>query len=830
MHRLCKNAFGHAVRCGLSLLVMLLPTVPVSAQNGENLPDDVALRSAVRAALNSGCAYLRGTQQPDGSWPGTGRIRDHRVGITALAILAQINCDIPVDSPVIQNGLNFLRGLTAEGVGGAAAVYETSLAVMALCAADQLERDLPRIQLLAGLIEQSQEQVGPGVGYWGYQIRDNGGPGGGGGDASNGQYAVLALRDAVQAGARVNRATWERVQQRWLRDQLPNGGWSYNQNDRNPRGSMTVAGLSTIGITSRMLRDDGDVDAEGRVNCCGIEVPEPALAGGRRWMAENFSVNTNPGHGDWYFYYLYGLERAGRLSHVRFFGQYDWYRLGAKQLVQLQLPGGNWISPGAADRDPVLNTSMALMFLSRGLSRVVINKLDYTSPNGELRDSGEWNRHPWDVISLVELIDTLPRWPARLTTQTVTLSRLRTESAVEELNQAPILFLSGREAPQLTQEQIGWLRGYVDSGGFIFAAASCDGSGFDPGIRQLVQQMFPEGTASLQQLSADHPVYRSEYLLNPDGVDLWGVDFGCRTSIIYSPEDLGCYWQKWMRHDPPNRSPDLTQRVLRASRIGVNVVAYATGREPPEKLDDRPGLAAGSEERIQRGLLQLAQIRHSGGWDTAPRAVRNLLQALNQTVGLTASTQVEAIPATLDELTRFPLVCMHGRYRFQLPVQQQEALREYLDRGGVLFADACCGASPFDRSFRDLVRQLYPEHELKLIDPQHELYSDSVGHQIDQVRRRRLIPGEATASLDLRIESGSPLLEGIEIDGRLAVIYSRHDISCALEHQASLACDGYLEDDAARIAVNVVLYSMLQDISWSARLQSAQPAAAAAQN
>ena len=41
------------------------------------------------------------------------------------------------------------------------------------------------------------------------------------------------------------------------------------------------------------------------------------------------------------------------------------------------------------------------------------------------------------------------------------------------------------------------------------------------------------------------------------------------------------------------------------------------------------------------------------------------------------------------------------------PGQQQEALRDYLNRGGVLFADACCGSSSFDRSFRDLVQQLY---------------------------------------------------------------------------------------------------------------------------
>lgn len=82
-----------------------------------------------------------------------------------------------------------------------------------------------------------------------------------------------------------------------------------------------------------------------------------------------------------------------------------------------------------------------------------------------------------------------------------------------------------------------------------------------------------------------------------------------------------------MKHEPPNRNPDLTQRILRATRIGVNVMAYATGREPPEKLSETPNSRRTVEDRIERGLLQIARIRHSGGWDTAPRAARNLLQA-----------------------------------------------------------------------------------------------------------------------------------------------------------------------------------------------------------
>ncbi len=782
-------------------------------QNADDAPgnDDVRLRAAVKRALERGSDFLRSQQQGDGAWESGGVFSQFRIGTTSLAILALINCDVPVDSPEVQRGLNFLRNLPPSGVNGKGGVYETSLAIMALCAAEQYDRDLPRIQLYARLLEESQELQGPGVGYWDYAIQKGGVNRG---DASNGQYAVLALRDAVYAGAEVSRETWERTHQRWITDQQASGGWGYAAGDFGPRGSMTVAGLSTISITSRMLQDDRDVDFQGKPDCCSERQPNAVMEMGRRWMAENFSVVSNPGHGNYHFYYLYGLERAGRMSGVRFFGRHDWYREGAQMLVELQLAAGNWNSNGT-ELDPILNTSMALMFLSKGLSRVVVNKLDYNSPNGESRDQGEWNRHNFDVVNLVDLIDGLPRWPPRLISQVVTLSRLKADTAVQELNQSPVLFISGREAPKFDDAQVTWLRNYVDAGGFIFAVANCDGQGFDAGFREIIKRMFPQEDASLQRLTGEHPVYRSEYPLNADGVELWGVNFGCRTSIIYSPVDIGCLWQKWMKHEPKKRHTDLSQQVSRAMKVGVNVIAYATGREPPEKLSEVGARRKDGTETIERGLLQIGKLRHNGGWDTAPKALKNLLVSLNETVGLAASTQSEAIPPTLEEMSRFPLIYMHGRYRFQIERQQQEAIRDYLGRGGVLFADACCGASNFDRSFRDLMRQLYPDQELKQIPATHEIFTEATWHNIRKATVRRLVPSEENAALTMRTVEGEPFLEGIEIDGRYAVIYSKYDISCALQHQASLSCDGYIEADAAKIAVNIVLYAMQQNIHWS---------------
>ena len=53
-------------------------------------------------------------------------------------------------------------------------------------------------------------------------------------------------------------------------------------------------------------------------------------------------------------------------------------------------------------------------------------------------------------------------------------------------------------------------------------------------------------------------------------------------------------------------------------------------------------------------------------------------------------------------------------------------------------------------------------------------------------------------------------MEGIDIKGRFVVIYSKYDISCALEGDASAACTGYVPEDALKIGVNVVLYALLQ--------------------
>ncbi|MGC1273137.1 MAG: DUF4159 domain-containing protein [Planctomycetaceae bacterium] len=769
----------------------------------------------VLASIEAGKQYLVSRQNADGSWSNN----YGKIGPSSLAVLSLINAGMPTGEAPVRRGLEFLRSVQDKDFNGAQQTYETSLVIMALTAAKDPRRDRARLMSLTDRLERGQIVKGPGAGLWTYSL------GGGlgvftGGDGSNGQFAVLGLREAVFAGIPVERSTWENIGRHWLTNQNADGGWDYGPHGgMGSYGSMTVAGITTLNIIKTVLRED-DLQKDGTPDCCGrdklADQVDEALERAYRWMQTRFAVSHNPGVGGNILYYLYGLERAGRLSGRRFFGEHDWYREGAEWLIAQQTPrDGGWRGVGNGEGDPIIGTSFALLFLSKGLSPVLINKLKF-GPEPKGRVVGEaWNLHPNDARNLTEFVSTRPDWPKLVTWQVLELPKVVENGSVGDLLQAPVLYITGRDGPpELSDTEAELLRSYVDQGGFIFAVAGCDRAAWDDAMRAFISKLYPNGEGELKRLGADHPIYRAEFLFeDPDAIELWGVDVGCRTAVVYSPDDLGCLWEYWLPFDPPKRSPKLIGMVTQKLRVGVNVVAYATGREPPSKLDvETDPVDDGMTDPVERGLLQIAKLRHSGNWDAAPRALRNLLVALNETAGLAASTKKNTLVATDPDLYKYPIVYMHGRTAFTLSPREIERLREHLDRGAVLFADACCGSPAFDASFRSLVKSLYPDDDFQRIPPSHELFSTAIGHDLAQVRRR--VPGVGDGPLAANVQVGEPFLEGVEIEGRYPVIYSKYDISCALEKQSSAACSGYLPEDALKIAINVVLYAMLQDVTF----------------
>jgi hypothetical protein len=101
--------------------------------------------------------------------------------------------------------------------------------------------------------------------------------------------------------------------------------------------------------------------------------------------------------------------------------------------------------------------------------------------------------------------------------------------------------------------------------------------------------------------------------------------------------------------------------------------------------------------------------------------------------------------------------------------------------------------------------------DFRRLPQDHPLYSSEYrGYQIDTVKLRRPESRLEDQPLSASVQQVAPVLEAQFVDGRVGVIFSPYDISCALENHSSMDCTGYLRDDAARLGINIILFALQQ--------------------
>lgn len=741
----------------------------------------------VRRAIDRGIAYLKSQQMPNGAWPDSPP--GIPVGVTALSTLSLLTAGVPLDDPQMQAAIDYLRRQRL------AQTYSVSLQTMVLCAAEP-KRDLFLIRENVQWLESQQVREGDMKGAWSYgSVR---GPAGRNmGDNSNTQFALLALHEAERAGVPVKEQTWRLVQNYWERTQNIDGSWGYKPGMPGT-GSMTCAGIAAMVIAEdRLHRADAKVQGN-QVKCCGAQEDNPQIEQALAWLAAHFAVRQNPGEPQHLLYYLYGLERAGRLTNQRLIGKHDWYREGAEYLVRNQEElSGFWKGVGHGENNPHVGTSLALLFLAKGRRPVLMAKLKHLPAD-------DWNHHRNDVANLTGYVEQ--RWHRDMTWQVIDIRN----ATADDFDQAPVLFLSGRDAPEFTDQQVAELREYIDRGGFLFAEDCCGDGNFDAGFKQLMARVFPEPEYRLYLLPPEHPIWHAEETIDPDRMPpLYGIDIGCRTSVVYCPRNLGCYWELAR----PDREFRLTgavkEEVVAARSVGINVLAYATNRELKYKLE--VPLVAEQERnasRFDRAKLYVAKVRHPGGWNVAPSALPNLMKVVAQQTGMRVSTDERPVSLADKRLFDYPLLFMHGRNQFTFAAEERKQLRTFVERGGVLFADATCSSLEFAQSFRNEMKQIFPEHPLGPIAVAHPMFTTAFGgFDLKKVNRREPRLREA-GGMKSAVRQVEPELEGLQVGGAYAVIFSPYDLSCALERHESLECAGYTREDAARIGLNIVLYAV----------------------
>ena len=797
-----------------SVLVGPVTTLPQPAslwqrkQRGQK--DDTPLSAeAVRTTIRNAVNFLMGKQKNDGSWQQFSAAGD----TTALVTLALLNAGEDPNDPAIRKAIQQIKAVP----DGHLTTYFVSLRIMVLATADPLgqihRRDVAQdVEWLVQM--QVPKKRGKNAGGWSYGRAVTAGA-----DASNSQFAILALHEASRMGVQIPQANWMLAKQYWHACFIARkGAFSYTVDGGDTRGSMTCAGISSLIIIGENLAELADeVDGDQAV-CCGESKDEDTIEKAIEWISKNFSVKANPMGGQRgqanKLYYLYGMERAGRLAGRRFFGPHDWYRDGAKELIATQHKvNGTWNTRGHGENNTLIATSLALLFLAKGKRPVAIGKYKYS-------EGRSWDQHPKGVHYLTRELEK--QWTrfdqekkaVKLNWQTVKAAG----STVDDLLEAPVLFISGRDEVPISDDEKANLKKYLENGGFLFAEAcrgeGCGDGAFDREFRALMKELFPEN--DLEALNLGHPIWSALHRIEPQHPErpLFGLQACCRTSVIYCPANLSAYWSLNRSAIKEKSSDRLLERIKYCLELGVNVVTYATGRELKDK-GETPRMLEASTEMLTDRVLVFPKLNHNGGFDDAPNAWRNVLREVKQ-VGLRIKMDKKIIPPELNQLADHPFVFMHGRNAFQFNEAQRSALRTYLEFGGLIFADSICSSPQFTKSFREEMSKILgrdldpiPKNHPIWIDPRGDGLQNRFGYDIQQVTLRTR---DANVDGGFRSSLRPPELEGVEMNGRLAVIFSPNDLSCALENTAFSQCDGYTRDDAIKIGTNVILYSLLSDV------------------
>ena len=610
---------------------------------------------------------------------------------------------------------------------------------------------------------------------------------------------MLALHEAERQGILIPQTTWSQAEAYWASRQVPSGGWNYDSTfGPKPTISMTCAGIASLVVTRGKASQTEQRISNGQVDCCSVTPQQGEIERGMRWLARNIKVGAQASSSA-YFYQMYCIERVGRLTGTRFIGTTDWYRMGCEHIVGLQDKlRGTWKgSLSHGESNPLIASSFALLFLGKGRRPLAVSKLAY----GE---TAQWNQHPQDLQNLV--MQTEKRWDMYLTWQTMEIELVN----VGDLLESPVLFISGKGSMQLTTKQKTVLQQYVNQGGFLFVENACGDAQFDQEFRLLMKELFPD--SPLAPLAPDHALWFADQNIPSEFVgQIHGLQTCCRTSIVYVTTDLGCFWELYNPRPDSGIPDNVNQQIQDRLAIGTNVLTYATNRRLKEKLD-RPQLSIDTSETasVLRKTLKIPKVNHSGGANEAPNALNNLLGSLQQEAGIRVSVGTHMVSLT-DSIEQYPILFVHGRRTFQWTAAERQALRKYVESGGLLFADSICASSQFAESFRREMRLTFPEQVLRRLPTEHELFtSDFGGFDVRQVTLRSPASQQDSSPSRINELKVTPHIEGIQLDGRLAVAFSPYDLSCALENQVSLECRGYIQKDAARVGSNIVIYALQQ--------------------
>ena len=426
---------------------------------------------------------------------------------------------------------------------------------------------------------------------------------------------------------------------------------------------------------------------------------------------------------------------------------------------------------------------------------VMFTKL--TSPRGPL----DWATRPNDLNNLLKNMKDMVN--VNFITEVKSLAEVNPDP---EKN--PILYRTGHFHFEFSPAERQKVRQYLLNGGMLILNTGMGSKPFYDSAKAELRAIFPE--APIERLGSDHPIFHSYYDLASvkyrSGVrktgyssqEPWveGVTINCRTVAVISRWCMAVGWDELDDDSIQAYAPESAQQ------LGVNLMSYAIAQRAWAKS------AAHAMEFVDQdvnagGKMRLAQVIYDGEWKTRHAGISVLLQQFNQKTEIPVKFERIELRLTDPKLFDVPMIYMTGHEDFRLKDDEVSALREYLKRGGFLFAEACCGRKAFDAAFRRELGKVYPGQALVPVAAQNLIYS--VPNKLGMLG--------VTPALAVQLGNKSttePRILGLETDGHMGVIYSPFGMAGGWELVQSPYAFGYDEASSLALGENILMYAITQ--------------------
>jgi hypothetical protein len=191
----------------------------------------------------------------------------------------------------------------------------------------------------------------------------------------------------------------------------------------------------------------------------------------------------------------------------------------------------------------------------------------------------------------------------------------------------------------------------------------------------------------------------------------------------------------------------------------------------------------------------------SGDWDVDQRMPANLLHSLVEYTTIDVDPRERVVPLAGADLFDARFAYLAGHRLVQFTGTEQANFERFVRRGGFVLVDDCNHDLDglFARSFESQMASTFGPEALRKLPNDHEIY-------------RTVFPfpdGPPTTGLELN-GWGDDLvhdyLKAIEIDGRIAVLYSNKDYGCEWDYD--FRNKRFLAEDNTKFGVNIVTYAM----------------------